>query len=90
MRKIIREPVKNYLADFFPLAENHFAKKSLTEIGGTSPTPLTENHSVVYFKHYENIMAQQMGGLESDCEIFLFSVKTQETCDIFDAVCIVT
>ena len=28
----IREPVKNYLADFFPLAENHFAKKSLMEI----------------------------------------------------------
>ena len=45
---------------------------------------------VVYLKHYENIMAQQMGGLESDCEIFLFSVKTQETWDIFDAVCIIT
>ena len=44
---------------------------------------------VVYFTHYENIMAQQMGSLESDCEIFLFSVKTQETWDIFDAVCII-
>ena len=44
---------------------------------------------MVYFKHYENIMAQQIGGLESDCEIFLFSVKTQETWDIFDAVCII-
>ena len=41
---IIREPVKNYLADFFrsggnppptPLTENHFAKKPLAERGGT-------------------------------------------------------
>ena len=41
---------------------------------------------VVYFKHYENFRAQQM---ESDCKTFLFSVKTQETWDIFDAVCII-
>ena len=44
---------------------------------------------VVYFKHYENIVVKQMGCLGSDCEIFLFSVKTQETWDIFDAVCII-
>ena len=42
---------------------------------------------VVYFKNYENILAQQM---ESDCETILFSVKTQETWDISDAVCIIT
>ena len=47
----VREAVKNYLADFCakglpappsppPLAENHFAKKSLAEMGGTPP--LTE------------------------------------------------
>ena len=48
----IREPFKNYLADFFrlggtlpptPLTENHFAKKPLAERGGTPPPPLTEN-----------------------------------------------
>ena len=44
---------------------------------------------VVYFKHYENIMAQQMGCLGSEWEIFLCEVKTQETWDIFDAVCII-
>ena len=42
---MLREPVKNYLADFFrkggtpptPLTENHFAKKPLAESGGTPP-----------------------------------------------------
>ena len=36
MQVLIREPVKNYLA------ENHFSKKPLAEMGGTPPTPLTE------------------------------------------------
>ena len=42
----IREAVKNVLADFVPptpLTKNHFAKKPLTELGGTPPPPLTEN-----------------------------------------------
>ena len=46
---LLREPVKNYLADFFPLrgypppppptplTENHFAIKPLSERGGTPP-----------------------------------------------------
>ena len=44
----VRDAVKNYLADFFRqggtpppftplLAENHFAKKPLAEMGGTPP-----------------------------------------------------
>ena len=38
------EPVKNYLADFFclggtPFAENHFAKKTSAERGGTPRPP---------------------------------------------------
>ena len=50
---IIREPAKYYLAYIFrkegttpprtPLAENHFAKKRLAELGGTPLPPLTEN-----------------------------------------------
>ena len=36
-----REPVQNYLADFFrfpyPLKENHFAKNPLAERGDTPP-----------------------------------------------------
>ena len=49
--KEVREAVKNYLADFYakllppafatPLAENHFAKKPLAEMG--VPPPLTES-----------------------------------------------
>ena len=46
-----REAVKNVLADFSvkgvppptPLTENHFAKKTLVERGGTPPPPLTDN-----------------------------------------------
>ena len=46
----VREPFKNYLADFFryggtppyPLIENHFAKKPLAERGGTPPPSLNE------------------------------------------------
>ena len=46
--KRLRDAVKNYLADFFreggtptptPLTENHFAKKTLAERGGTPPPP---------------------------------------------------
>ena len=44
------EPIKNYLAIFFrlgdtlptPLAENHFAKKPLAEMG-VAPPPFKEN-----------------------------------------------
>ena len=51
----IREAFKNVLAEFVrkggtppptPLTENHFAKKTLAERGGTPPSPLqkiTEN-----------------------------------------------
>ena len=49
---LVREAFKNYLADFFRqgppphptlLAENHFAPKSLAELGGT-PSPLSEKN----------------------------------------------
>ena len=49
---LVREPFKNVLADFVrqggtppptPLTDNHFAKKTLAEKGGTPTPPLTES-----------------------------------------------
>ena len=45
--EILREPVKNYLADFVkgvpppptPLTDNHFSKKTIADRGGTPPPP---------------------------------------------------
>ena len=34
---LLREAVKNVLADYTDLTENHFAKKPLAELGGTPP-----------------------------------------------------
>ena len=43
----LREPVKNYLAEFSPLTENQFAKKPLAERRGTPP-PLTDNLQKIF------------------------------------------
>ena len=53
----LRETVKNYLEDFFhqwgnpptPLAENHFAKKTLSENMGYPPSPLNRKSA----KHFQ-------------------------------------
>ena len=59
VRKKIREPVKNVLADFSvkgvpppptPLTENHFAKKPLAERGGT-PAPLNGKLPKMFLKN---------------------------------------
>ena len=45
--RLVREAVKNVLADFFPLTENHFAKKTLTERGGTPPSPNRKSPKII-------------------------------------------